>query len=160
MTDNEFRKSVLDTALALGCDAAETVFVEGDSFRVGILAQEIDSYSVSRQFGIGLRVQADGRNGYAYTEKLDDPEALCRRALDNARVIGSTDDHPMQGPQTYVAVTAPENPVCEKSEREKIELAMGGGAQGARRRPACGACGAQHALDGAYHRPYHEHART
>lgn len=124
MTYNEFRKSVLDTALALGCDAAETVFVEGDSFRVGILAQEIDSYSVSRQFGIGLRVQVDGRNGYAYTEKLDDPEALCRRALDNARVIGSTDDHPMQGPQTYVAVTAPENPVCEKSEREKIELAM------------------------------------
>ena len=66
----------------------------------------------------------EGRDGYAYTEKLDDPEALCRRALDNARVIGSTDDHPMQGPHTYTAVTVPEDPVCEMSEREKIELAM------------------------------------
>ena len=124
MTYNDFRESVLKIALELGCDAAETVFVEGDSFRVGILAQEIDTYSVSRQFGIGLRVQVAGRNGYAYTEKLEDPESLCRRALDNARVIGSSDDHPMQGPQTYATVPASENPVCEMSEREKIELAL------------------------------------
>lgn len=124
MTYNDFRKSVLDTALQLGCDAAETVFIEGDSFRVGILDQEIDSYSVSRKFGIGLRVQVEGRNGYAYTEKLEDPEELCRRALDNARVISSADEHPMQGPQTYAEVTAPEDPVCDMSEREKIELAL------------------------------------
>ncbi len=124
MTYEEFRKSVLDTALALGCDAAETVFVEGDRFQAGVLAQELDSYSVSRKFGIGLRVQVNGRDGYAYTEKLDDPEALCRRALDNARVIGTADEHPMQGAQDYAAVTMPDNPVCDMSEREKIELAM------------------------------------
>lgn len=124
MTYNDFRKSVLDIAIKLGCDIAETVFIEGESFRVGILSQEIDSYSVSRQFGIGLRVQVEGRDGYAYTEKLEDPEALCRRALDNARVIGSTDEHPMQGAQTYADVAAPEDPVCAMSEREKIELAM------------------------------------
>lgn len=40
MTYEEFRKSVLDTALALGCDAAETVFVEGDRFQAGVLAQD------------------------------------------------------------------------------------------------------------------------
>lgn len=124
MTYNEFRKSVLDTALALGCDAAETVFVEGDSFQVGVLSQEIDTYSVSRKFGMGLRVQVNGRDGYAYTEKLEDPESLCRRALDNARVIGTSDDHPMQGAQTYATVTTPENPVCDMSEREKIALAL------------------------------------
>lgn len=124
MTYNDFRESVLKIALDLGCDAAETVFVEGDSFRVGILAQEIDTYSVSRKFGIGLRVQVEGRDGYAYTEKLEDPESLCRRALDNARVIGSADEHPMQGPQAYAAVAAPDDPVCDMSEREKIELAL------------------------------------
>lgn len=100
MTYEEFRKSVLDTALALGCDAAETVFVEGDRFQAGVLAQELDSYSVSRKFGIGLRVQVNGRDGYAYTEKLDDPEALCRRALDNARVIGTAMNIPCRARRT------------------------------------------------------------
>ena len=124
MQIEEFRKAVLDCAKALGCDAAETVFVEGDSFSVGVLAQEIDRYSVSRKFGLGLRVQVKGRDGYAYTEKLEDPEALCRRALDNASVIGSADDHPLQGPQQYQEVTPPEDPVCDLPERDKIELAM------------------------------------
>ncbi len=124
MNYETFRKNVLDCALALGCDAAETVFTEGDSFSVGILNQEIDRYSVSRSFGIGLRVQVDGKDGYAYTEKLEDPEALCRRALDNARAISSADEHPMQGPQQYVEVTLPDDPVCDLSEQEKIGLAM------------------------------------
>ena len=124
MNINEFCKSVLETALALGCGAAETVLVEGDSFSVGVLSQEIERYSVSRKFGVGLRVQVDGKDGYAYTEKLEDPEALCRRALDNARVVGASDEHPLQGPQTYQEVTPPEDPVCDLSEREKIELAM------------------------------------
>lgn len=100
----------------------------------------------------------NGRDGYAYTEKLDDPEALCRRALDNARVIGTADEHPMQGAQDYAAVTMPDNPVCDMSEREKIELAMEAERRALAADPARGTRVAQYSCHRAYHDPYYQYA--
>ena len=87
MTLQEFREQAFAAALRQGCDAAETYAVDGDSFTVYILDGQVDQYVSSRDFGVGVRVLKDGKNGYAYTESLDDPEAVVARAIDNAVVI-------------------------------------------------------------------------
>ena len=124
MEFNQFKEKAFEAALKNGCDAAELYFVEGDSFSAMVLEQELDSYSVSRERGLNLRVQLAGKNGYAYTESLDAPEALVLRAMDNARAIENEDDHPMQGKCEYRALPKRECRVDAASEREKIELAM------------------------------------
>lgn len=95
MTYQEFKDAAFAQALALGARAAEGVYIENENFRVGILSGEIDSYSVSNAYGFGLRVELDGKNGYAYTENFSDPAQLAARAVDNARAIDSEDLSPM-----------------------------------------------------------------
>ena len=124
MTLQEFREQAFAAALRQGCDAAETYAVDGDSFTVYILDGQVDQYVSSRDFGVGVRVLKDGKNGYAYTESLDDPEAVVAPAIDNAVVIESDDEHPMQTRQEYVTVTERDNPVMAMTEREKIDLAL------------------------------------
>ena len=63
MKYEDFRRELFRLALENGCTAAETYKREGEEFSVGILSQEIDSYSVSRTLGISLRVQKDGKDG-------------------------------------------------------------------------------------------------
>jgi len=120
---DEFREKLFAAALEKGCEAAEVFYVENEKFTVRILEQETDSYSVSKSCGLSLRVKLDGRDGYAYTELFEEPEKLAERAADNARVIESGDDHPMQVRCVYPEIKRPEAPAAELSEREKIELA-------------------------------------
>lgn len=123
MNFDEFKDKVFAAALSIGCEAAEAFYVESERFTVRILEQETDSYSVSRSGGFGLRVKLGGRDGYAYTELLDEPEKLAARAADNARVIESGDEHPMQARCEYPEIKRPENPVAGLDERGKIALA-------------------------------------
>ena len=123
MTYESFKKAAFDAALALGAKAAEGVYTDSERFRVGILSGEIDSYSVSNGFGFGLRVQVDGKDGYAYTESFTEPEALAARAVDNARAIETEDLSPMQGAQKYESVTEPAQPVTDMEPAERIALA-------------------------------------
>lgn len=124
MTFEQFRDKAFEYALKNGCGAAETYFVSGDTFEVMALSGDIDKYAVSRSFGVNLRVQLNGKNGYAYTEKLEDPEELVRRAMDNASVIDDADEQPMQGPSEYAQVEEPHSALDDMSEREKIDLAL------------------------------------
>lgn len=119
-----FRDKAFEHALKSGCGAAEVYFAEHEELEVQALDGALDKYSVSRKAGLNLRVQLNGKNGYAYTEALDDPEALVKRAMDNARAIESDDEHPMQGKSVYQTVSKKEIPLMQKSEREKIELAF------------------------------------
>ena len=48
-----------------------------------------------------MRVLFGGREGYAYTECVDEPERLVGHALDNAKCIENEDEHPMQKKQIY-----------------------------------------------------------
>lgn len=122
MTYEAFRDALFALA-KVNTVEAETYCTEGDEFHVRIDSQEVDTYTVSRSRGLGLRVQKDGHDGYAYTEVFDEPEALFARAIDNASIISNTDDHPMNGPQVYTPAVEPENPTLALSEAEKIELA-------------------------------------
>ena len=119
-----FRDQLFEIALKKGCYSAETYYAAGEDFTVNVLEGELDRYSVSHSSGLGLRVQLDGKNGYAYTEVLEDPEALVLAAMDNARSIENDDEHPMQGKCEYAEVSLPANPLSALSERERIELAF------------------------------------
>lgn len=119
----QFAKQLLDKALKSGCEAAEVCVDEREAFRVKILQQEVDEYSVNWKTGIGLRVIVNGKNGYAYSETTDDLEGLIRHAMDNASVVSTEDIQPMQTAQQYVQIQKAECPLCALSERDKIDLA-------------------------------------
>lgn len=124
MTFEQFRDEAFDIALSLGCTAAETYYVQDNAFQAQALDGELESYTVSQTGGLGLRVQYNGRNGYAYTEQLDGVRQLVERAVDNARVSESTDEHPMMGKCSYQTVVQPKDPALALTERQKIDLAL------------------------------------
>ena len=119
---NEYKDRLMAVALEQGCSAAEVCVEKGETFSVGVLKGEIDTYSVSEKFALGLRVQFDGKNGYADTELPEDAESLVQAAMDNARSVQSEDEHPMQGAQTYEAVPEKEDALRSLSTQEKIAL--------------------------------------
>ncbi len=114
----------LDAAKALGCSDAEVFCTQQDAFSVGALNGEIDRYSVSKKGGFSVRVQLEGRDGYAYTERLDAPEAAVAHALDNARCLETDAVHPLQTPQPYCCVVRPASPLDKMSAEQKIALAL------------------------------------
>lgn len=120
----DFKQEAFKIAMELGCDAAELYFVEGSSFSVNVIEKELDEYNVTRSFGLNLRVQFESKNGYAYTESMDAPEDLVKRAIDNAKAIEMIDEHPMQGKCAYQSLEKPENPLVSLTEKEKIDLAF------------------------------------
>lgn len=125
MTFEQFRDACFRLALEKGCENAEVFSITGDSFSVNVLGGELDRYSVAKDNGgLNLRVIFAGKNGYAYTEILEDPESLVDRAIDNAKAIENTDVNPMQGACEYPEIVPPDNPIADLTEGEKIGLAM------------------------------------
>ncbi|MDO4567360.1 MAG: TldD/PmbA family protein [Clostridia bacterium] len=124
MTIREYRDLVFNIALEQGCTAAEIYFCEDESFSVGAREGELDEYSVSKDFGLNLRVEYGGRNGYAYTEALEDADALVRKAMDNARTVETDDMCPMQGASEYEECAPRDNPLSDMSAKEKIDMAL------------------------------------
>lgn len=124
MERKEFREQLFAIATQLGCDAAETYYEGSDSFSASVLNGALEKYQAAKEGGLNLRVNFEGKDGYAYTESFDDPETLVRRAIDNARVIESTDVHPMLGAQTYETVAARKTPLDDVTIPEKIEMAL------------------------------------
>lgn len=119
-----FKKALFEEALAQGCEAAEAYYQRNESFSVNVLEGDIDQYEVNAKGGLNLRVRLGGRNGYAFTQKLEEPEKLVARAMDNARSIEAEDDHPMQGKCEYPALEKPERRAYSLGEQEKIDLAL------------------------------------
>lgn len=108
MTFEQFRDACFRLALEKGCENAEVFSITGDSFSVNVLGGELDRYSVAKDNGgLNLRVIFAGKNGYAYTEILEDPESLVDRAIDNAKAIENTDVNPMQGACEYPEIVPP-----------------------------------------------------
>lgn len=123
MTYQEFATRAMAYAKAIGCASSELYYANGESFEVNANAGEIDRYSVSREAGVSVRVSIDGKQGYAYTERIDEPEKLVDHAADNAKSIETEDEHPMQTAQTYQHVTRADSALKHKTEYERIALA-------------------------------------
>lgn len=124
MQFDEFKASAFRLALDAGCSDAEIYYIESENFSANVLEGEIERYNVSSSDGLGLRVQYNGRNGYAYTEALEEPQALVKIAMDNAASIESDEPHPMQKRSAYAEVAPWPNPMEYMDERQKIELAF------------------------------------
>ena len=118
----EYAHRLMTIAMDRGCDGAEVCVNESDEFSVGVLEDEVDDYTVSSSFGLGIRVQKDGRNGYAYTEAMDDPEGFVEEAIDNAETVKSEDIHPMAEPAEYPEIQKKTDALKDMDESEKIEL--------------------------------------
>lgn len=125
MIFTEFKDAVLRIALEKGAQAAEIYYQSQESSEIGVYQQAVDSYAMSWTEGVNLRVAIDGRNGTAYTEILEDPEALVSAAIDNARAMTASEPQPMQTACEYPAVTAPQDPLQGVSEADRIELLKG-----------------------------------
>ncbi|MEA4913355.1 MAG: TldD/PmbA family protein [Christensenella sp.] len=123
MTYQEFAKRAMAYAEEIGCASSELYYANGESFEVNANAGEIDRYSVSREAGVSVRVSLNGKEGYAYTERIDEPEKLVDHAADNAKCIESDDDHPMQTKQTYQNITREDSALKNLTESERIALA-------------------------------------
>lgn len=123
MTYQEFAVRAMIYAQKIGCESSELFYANGESFEVNANSGEIDRYSVSREAGVSVRVSLNGREGYAYTERIDDPEKLVDHAADNARCNESADEHPMQSNQTYQEVVREDSALKRMSEAERIALA-------------------------------------
>ena len=124
MDIKEFRVKAFENALEKGCDNAEIYFVNGEDLSVACRNGELEKYSVSRSYGINLRVQIGNKQGYAYTEMLENPEELVERAVDNAKAVETEDVHPMQAKCIYESVPRKEYEFTTLSEKEKIALAI------------------------------------
>lgn len=75
-------KSVISIAKKKGLDSAEVYFTNSKYFILKVHGQQYEEFKVSHSVGAGIRVIIDGREGYAYTERLDDDAYA--RALDSA----------------------------------------------------------------------------
>jgi PmbA protein len=123
MTYQEFAVRAMEYAQKIGCASSELFYANGESFEVNANGGEIDRYSVSREAGVSVRVSMGGREGYAYTERIDDPERLVDHAADNAKCNESADEHPMQTKQTYQTVVRQDSALKNLTESERIALA-------------------------------------
>lgn len=123
MTYQEFATRAMAYAKEIGCASSELYYANGESFEVNANAGEIDRYSVSREAGVSVRVSLNGKEGYAYTERIDEPEKLVDHAADNAKCIESDDDHPMQTKQTYQSVKREDSALKYLTESQRIALA-------------------------------------
>lgn len=124
MRMEEFKNEAFKAALDLGASSAEAYYVENEDFSVAVLDGEIDEYSLSGKMGFNLRVEYEGKNGYAYSEVLKDAKILAQKAIDNAKSIENEDAHPMQGKCEYVSIAKKEYKSDSLSEREKIDIAL------------------------------------
>jgi len=123
MTNAEFSKLAAAYAKEAGCENCETFYANGESFEVNANGGEIDRYSVSREAGVSVRVSYQGRDGYAYTERIEEPEKLVDHAIDNAKCIETDDLHPMQGKSEYRTIDRRPSALAPLSEQERIALA-------------------------------------
>lgn len=82
---------LLQSSLPDGCKGVEISAVEGESFSIGLLDHEIDSYEVNQSSGVSVRADC-GQFGSASSEYPDqDPLALLQNAVANATVVQSED---------------------------------------------------------------------
>lgn len=127
MEFSKFKERVFQLADMEGFDEYEIYYANGESFKVSVYENEIDSYSVNSNAGLSFRGIFEGRMGYAYTEILDEASAvlLVRSAKDNASVIENEDKEIIYGGKDIYSGVEGYNPgLTEIGPDQKIRLAL------------------------------------
>ncbi len=123
MDQNIFIEELLSIAKAKDVEAE--VFAQSvEVFQASAAEGALERYEVSKSGGLTLRVNVDGRSGYAYTERSADAPTLVERAIDNAKSVESEDEHPMQEPSDYVAGIRTRLKLEDMTEEERIALTL------------------------------------
>ena len=123
MDQNIFIEELLSIAKTKGVEAE--VFAQSvEFFQASAAEGALERYEVSKSGGLTLRVNVDGRSGYAYTERSEDAAILVERAIDNAKSVESEDEHPMQEPGDYEAMVRTRLKLEDMTEEERIALAL------------------------------------
>lgn len=127
MDFNEFKTSVLSYANEKGFEDCELYFSSGDSFGIMVLNQEVSSYEVSREQGVGFRGLYNGNIGYSYSECVDQDAVnfLVDKAFENSQIlINETKEELFPGEPRYEYVNGFNSELHEVSENEIIEKAL------------------------------------
>lgn len=101
-------------------DDIEILYSGGNSFNVSINQQEIEGFSHADSAGIGVRVLKDGKQGYSYSEKIDE-EALKNmvdEAVENAEASEDVEDVEMAN---YPDLENKPNVYSEELEKVSVE---------------------------------------
>ena len=114
MDFQEFKKAVIAASEEHGVADYELYYASEESTSVGIFKHEVNQFESGLSGGVSYRAIANGRMGYASTEKLDADEArrLVACAIDNALSL-ETDEKEflVEGGKTYrVPVKKPFDP--------------------------------------------------
>ena len=130
MDRNEFIAKLFDRARerAGGAPdfACEASFSADSEFEASVLNGEILGYNVSDSSGLGFRVLANGRMGYASTQILDQAavDMLVDGALENAALVESKDEQFIFGGSPEYRALELFNPALEALDAaKKIEMA-------------------------------------
>jgi PmbA protein len=124
---NKFKDRLFKAAKETGFADYEIYYAFGESFKVNVYKNEIDSYSVNITKGLGFRGLYKGCMGYAYTEILDDAaiDMLIENAKTNAIIIESDDKEKIYpGGSEYQDINCYNESLLDISASEKIELAL------------------------------------
>jgi PmbA protein len=121
-------RRALDRGRRLGADL-EIYVQEGSTASIKVFGGEVESISVARPRGLGVRAVKAGRVGYAFTADLSDPglDAVLAGALAN---VEATDPDPFAGLPARAAVPYPAIPglwrpgVGRTGLNDKVELAL------------------------------------
>ncbi len=124
MDFNTFKQKAFEIALDMGCDAAEIYIQKSSQTSADVLNAELKSFEASSAKGANLRVIVGVKSGYAYTEEFSNPESLVKSAIDNAKIIESGDERPMQGKMQYQSFEKPKCPAKKMSNEELIKTAL------------------------------------
>ena len=79
-------QQLIESAMALGADAADAICVETTSIGANVYNGEVESFTHSLTRGAGIRVIKDQRVGYAYTENPDEIASTAQAALQSAAI--------------------------------------------------------------------------
>jgi PmbA protein len=124
----EIARNALHRGARLGADL-EVFFQSGRTTSIKVYAGEVESISVARPQGLGVRAIKDGRVGYAFTADLSDSgiEQVVAGAAAN---VAATDTDPHAGlpgrvPRPYPSVPGLWRPgVGSMSLEDKVQLAL------------------------------------
>lgn len=109
-----------------GAEDLEIKFNSGNSFKIGIFKQEIDSYSLNETVRLKLKVLYNGKIGTSYTENLDEEcvKELVNHAIENSKLITSNDIVEIfEGSDSYTKVNTYNAELGKVSDVDKINFA-------------------------------------
>ncbi|KKM11741.1 peptidase C69 [Clostridiales bacterium PH28_bin88] len=123
----ELAEAAVARAQAMGAGMSEAYCVAAKELSIEISKQEIETMKMAEDYGIGMRVIAGGRMGFAFTSDLsaEAREEMVRRALANAEKASEDRYNTLPAPpRGYTRLDLYDPSIAQTRLDDKIQLAM------------------------------------